>query len=137
MFYLVQFSDDPNYQTFHADDYKHAYEQASDSAPDWDITAIFQCIELDLIDGRAIFPHEADDLCSHEPNGESVTGAVIICDICGRRDTDNSYPGDWNGETGNHISCEQDANKLCVNHGMYYCGNEPGCTHSCHNGIRT
>lgn len=113
MFYLVQFND-RDYQTFHADDYRHAYEQASDSAPDWDITAIFQCIELDLIDGRAIFPHEADDLCSHEPNGESVTGAVIICDICGRRQDDSpaSYENDWNGETGNHLSCETVENAL-------------------------
>jgi hypothetical protein len=111
MMYLIEYR--RGYETYHADDYQHALDQANDANPEEYIINVFQCIELGE-DGLAVFPHEADDLCSHE-GGESVTGAVIICDICGRRDNDavgNEDYADWtnwNGETGNHKSCEDAA----------------------------
>ena len=37
-------------------------------------------------------------------DGESVCGIIPRCDYCGEPDAGN--PPDWNGETGNHRSCE-------------------------------
>jgi hypothetical protein len=41
-----------------------------------------------------------------EPRIESVDEVEPTCDLCGEPDG----PGepDWNGETGNHLSCERD-----------------------------
>ncbi len=39
--------------------------------------------------------------CTHNDEEE----VVPTCDICG--DTDHEGEADWNGETGNHITCEQ------------------------------
>lgn len=66
MFYLVQYNNDPDYETFHADDYAHALEQARDSrdvgtgGTDY-ISAVFQCLELGE-NGEAIFPSELQSL---------------------------------------------------------------------------
>jgi hypothetical protein len=37
---------------------------------------------------------------------------VPTCDICGEQWEDGGEGEDWNGETGNHLSCEQDSPEL-------------------------
>lgn len=43
---------------------------------------------------------------------------VALCDICGEPDYSGPQedghilPPDWNGETGNHVSCEQEQDRL-------------------------
>lgn len=33
---------------------------------------------------------------------------VLTCDICGKHEWSGDLTPDWNGETGNHISCEKE-----------------------------
>ena len=70
---------------WYADDYGHAREQATDAFPEEPIVKITE------VDRHEVFVN--DD------------GFVPICDICfGPQRVEGD---DWNGETGNHYSCEE------------------------------
>lgn len=71
MFYLVQFNDDNDYETYHADSMAHALEQGFNSRPDSIISAVFQCIELDDA-AQPLFMHEVARLCIHNDGSRCI-----------------------------------------------------------------
>lgn len=85
--YLVEFttaySQLVRYNTYEAENTAHAMEQVFDLEPTATVATVYKC----------------------EPTWD---GESAICDICGEQE-DHSVGREynWNGETGNHLSCER------------------------------
>ena len=42
-----------------------------------------------------------------EGNGDGIEPQHVFCDYCGEAEHPADLTPDWNGETGNHLSCER------------------------------